>query len=157
MMASLKQWLAARSPREQLGLHSVAVLLGLWLLWQTGVAPAWQVWRGDRAQQAKLDQQLADMQAWQQEAQQLQQQIAAAPPNSLRSLQELAKTLGPSTQVQVQADRINIQFKDAAPQALAEFITQARLQARAKPEQAHWQSRQGHWDGQLVLSIPNSR
>jgi general secretion pathway protein M len=157
MMNSAQQWFAARSPREQLGLQAAAALLGVCVFWQIGVAPALQVWRSSQTQQAKLDQQLADMQAWQQEAQQLQQQIAAAPPDSLHSLQTLAATLGPSTQVQPQADQFHIQFKDAAPQALAEFITQARLQARAKPVQAHWQAHQGRWEGQLVLTVTNNR
>jgi len=150
-------WLAQRSPREQTGIRAALWLLGMLLVWRVGVAPGLQVWTLSDSRQAALDRQLAEMQSLQQEAQRLSASTQNGADAALQQLTALAATLGPDTRLHPQVDQVSIEFKAASPQALADFITQARTQVQSRTLQAHWQFRQGHWQGQLVLSLPAKR
>ena len=150
-------WLAQRSPREQTGIRAALWLLGGLLVWRMGVAPGLQVWSQSDSRQATLDRQLAEMQTLQQEAKRLGSQTQGGADAATQQLTALASTLGPDTRLHPQVDQVSIEFKAASPQALADFITQARTQVQSRTLQAHWQFRQGHWQGQLVLSLPAKR
>jgi general secretion pathway protein M len=152
-----QEWLAQRSPREQTGIRVAVLLVGVWLVWRVAVAPGLQVLALSDNRQAALDLQLAEMQTLQQEAKRLGSQTQADADAALQQLRSLAGMLGPDTRVNPQTDRVSIEFKAATPQALADFITQSRTQAQSRIVQAHWQLRQGHWQGQLVLSLPAKR
>jgi len=67
-----------------------------------------------------------------------------------------ASTLGKHTQVQQQAGQVQIQFKDVEPQQLAEFLSQAHQQSRARVVQANWQSTRGLWSGQIQFALPGA-
>ncbi len=156
-LSMFQDWLAQRSPREQTGIRAALLLVGVLLVWRIGVAPGLQVWSMSEARQAALDRQLAEMQSLQQEAKRLSAQTQAGADAALQQLQSLAATLGPDTRVNPQTDQVSIEFKSASPQALADFIMLARTQAQSRAVKAHWQFRQGHWEGQLVLSLPAKR
>lgn len=147
-------WLSQRRPREQLAVRVGLGLLALLLVWRVGLAPGLQVWSLSDQLDAQLDRQWAEMQTMQAEVRSLSAVAKVEPSTAMQSLQTLAATLGPSTQFHPLADRVTVQFTAATPQALADFLAQARVQANARALQAHWQSRQGKWDGQLVLSLP---
>ncbi len=150
-------WLVQRSPREQTGIRAGLLLVSVLLVWRVGVAPGLQVWTLSDSKQAALDRQLAEMQTLQQEAQRLSAQTQNGPDAALQLLTAMAATLGPNTRVNPQVDQVSIEFKAASPQALVDFITQARTQAQSRTLQAHWQFRQGQWQGQLVQSLPVKR
>ena len=156
-LSMFQDWLAQRSPREQTGIRAALLLVGVLLVWRIGVTPGLQVWSMSETRQAALDRQLAEMQSLQQEAKRLSAQTQAGADAALQQLQSLAATLGPDTRVNPQVDQVSIEFKSASPQALADFIMLARTQAQSRAVKAHWQFRQGHWEGQLVLSLPAKR
>jgi general secretion pathway protein M len=156
-LSMFQDWLAQRSPREQTGIRAALLIVGVLLLWRMGVAPGLQVWSQSDSRQATLDRQLAEMQTLQQEAKRLGSQTQGGADAALQQLTMLAATLGPDTRVNPQTDQVSIEFKAASPQALADFITQARTQAQSRTVQAHWQFRQGQWQGQLVMSLPAKR
>ena len=156
-LSMFQDWLAQRSPREQTGIRAALLIVGVLLVWRMGVTPGLQVWSQSDSRQATLDRQLAEMQTLQQEAKRLGSQTQGGADATTQQLTALAATLGPDTRVNPQTDQVSIEFKTASPQALADFITQARTQAQSRTVQAHWQFRQGQWQGQLVMSLPAKR
>jgi general secretion pathway protein M len=55
----------------------------------------------------------------------------------------------------VQGDRVTITLTSTAPDALAQWLAQARANARAIPAEAHLvRNAAGMWDGNLVLTLP---
>lgn len=156
-LSMFQDWLAQRSPREQTGMRAGLWCVGMLLIWRIGVAPGLQVWSMSENRQATWDRQLAEMQSLQQEAKRLSAQTQAGAETAVQQLQALATTLGPDTRVTPQVDQVSIEFTSASPQALADFIMLARTQAQSRAVKAHWQFRQGHWEGQLVLSLPAKR
>ena len=156
-LSLFQDWLAQRSPREQTGIRAALWCVGVLLVWRVAVAPGLQVWLLSESRQAALDRQLADMQSLQQEAKRLSAHTLGGAETAVQQLQVLASTLGPDTRVTAHTDQVSIEFTSASPQALADFIMLARSQAQSRTVQAHWQFRQGHWEGQLVLSLPAKR
>lgn len=156
-LSMFQDWLAQRSPREQTGMRAALWCVGMLLIWRIGVVPGLQVWSMSENRQAAWDRQLAEMQSLQQEAKRLSAQTQAGAETAVQQLQALATTLGPDTRVTPQVDQVSIEFTSASPQALADFIMLARTQAQSRAVKAHWQFRQGHWEGQLVLSLPAKR
>ena len=131
----------------------IAVLL-LMVLWQFTWMPAWRTWVNSEQKHAQLEQQISDMQRMQQALKQLQAQAPITLQASVQSLQTLASTLGKQTQVLQQAGQVQIQFKAVDAQQLAEFLSQAHQQSRARVLQASWQSTQGLWSGQIQFALP---
>ena len=154
-MNAWNTWLSQRSPREQLGIHWALGLLLVFVLWQWAVSPALQVLHTSEAQRARLGQQTAKMQGLQQQVQQLRQQSRINPEQAAQSLQQMAQALGGQVKFNRQGERVTLDFKALSPQALAELLTQARGQARAKVQEAHTQYKPAGWEGQLVFALPS--
>jgi general secretion pathway protein M len=75
-----------------------------------------------------------------------------------RLLRNLVVTLGPQSSISVQADMATIQLKGVNPNALTQWLVQAREQAHALPVQAKLSRKSdtsnAAWDGQIVLQLP---
>lgn len=152
-------FLQQRAPRERLALQLAAWLLGLFLLWSLAVAPAWRMLQAAPAQQASLRPQLHAMRAMAAEAQTLRQgQNSEAParPERLRALETTTRRLlGDSAQLQPSGEQVTVTLRDASPQALAQWLHEARVNARLRPTRAQLE-RSGkadalRWQGTLVL------
>ena len=133
----------------------IAVLL-LLVLWQFTWMPAWRTWVNSEQKHAQLEQQISEMRHMQQQLRQLQSQAPITAQASAQSLQTLVSTLGKQTQLQQQAGQVQIQFKAVDAQQLAEFLSQAHQQSRARVLQASWQSTQGLWSGQIQFALPGA-
>ena len=150
----------ARLPGREKNLVRLAVLLVLaFLLWQLSVAPALATLRSADAQAKALGMQLQQMQALQAQAQSLQKQPPLGFDEAVRALTAATQqTLGTNAQVGVAGDRASITLKDTSPDALAEWLAQARLNARSVPVEARL-VRAGTpvsptWSGTLVMGLP---
>lgn len=147
------------SPREQRAVQGAAWVVGLGLLWWVGLAPAIDTLRQSGARHAKLDTELAQMQAHAASAEVLRSQNATPPPGrevALRALEEATRQLGAGAQLSLQGDRATVVMRDIAPGPLAQWLQQVRVNARVLPEQVQIQ-RGGNaagWSGQVVLSGP---
>ena len=111
--------------------------------------------------------QLQHMQALASEAQQLQAQPRTSPQDAARALQaSVTATLGAGAKLALSGDRATLTLQGVQADALANWLAQARNNARAVPQEAHLtrsaNPRQGNgaptptvrWDGTLVLSLP---
>lgn len=152
----LSVWRLQRFKTQPVFWKCIIAILLLLVLWQFTWMPAWRTWVNSEQRHAQLEQQISDMQQMQQQLRQLQSQEPITLQVSAQSLQALASTLGKQTQVQQQAGQVQIQFKDIEPQKLAEFLSRAHQQSRARVLQANWQSTQGLWSGRIQFALPGT-
>ena len=150
-------WWRARSQREQRALQiGGMVLLGLWL-WRWVLSAAWHTWVHSEPMHAQLDQHLAQMQAMQQQWHALSEPTTPSPEVSLQTLQALVEALGDRAHSRHAGQQFFVEFNNLSPEALAQFLVQSRVQSHARVSEAHWQSVDGQWNGQLVLTLPGGR
>lgn len=142
------------STRERSGVLMALGLLLVALLWWVGVAPALNTLRRAAQQAPQLQAQLQQMQGLQLQAKALQAQPRITPAEARRLLEGSVKLLGPTAQLSLSGERATLSLKGVAPDALAQWLTQARLNAHALPSEAHLvRGASGAWDGSLVLSL----
>lgn len=145
--------------REQTLMVGAVALVAAALLWQLMLAPGWRTLRGADAQARALDAQVQQMQSLQAQAKALQKQAPLSYDDGLRALQQATKqTLGTTAQVSVVAERANVTLQAAGADALAQWLVQARLNARSIPLEARITRMATPagvtWSGVLVMGLP---
>ncbi|AMO23435.1 hypothetical protein GCM10027034_40690 [Ramlibacter solisilvae] len=156
LQALRRRW-AALAKREKTMVVAAATVVGVALLWMLAVGPALSTLRTADAQRRTLDAQLQRMIALQAQAQSLQAQPKQNHDEAVRQLEAAVRQgLGASGRMAIQGERATITLTGAAPDALAQWLAQARLNARAIPAEAHLvRNAGGAWDGSLVLTLPS--
>lgn len=149
---------ARLAPRERTGVTLAVGLVGLALLWWVLLSPALNTWRHSHTQRAQLDAQLQNMHSLQAQARALQAQPQIGRDDALRTLQAtVTQLLGAGTQLSVSGERVTVTLKGITSQALAQWLTQSRINAHALPTEAHLSRDSADpstWSGQLVLALP---
>ena len=146
------------APRERLASLLAAIVVVLALLWGLAILPAVTTLRLAPTQHQQLDVQLETMRRMAATARQLRQQAQdqrLSTEMARRALQQAtADTLGITAQLLVQESQATVTLRGAAPDALARWLEQVRLNARVVPVQADLQQTTdpAGWSGQLVLS-----
>ena len=145
--------------REKNGIRLAGLLVLAFLLWQFSIGPSLATLRSSNAQSKALSLQLQAMQAMQVQAQAVQKQPPLGFDEAVRALTAATKqTLGASAQLVLAGDRASITVKEASPDALAEWLAQARLNARSALIEARLvrASTPGGpvWNGVLVMGLP---
>ena len=130
------RWQALR-PREQAMVAAAVLVAGVALVWLVAFAPALSTLRSAEEQRRALDAQLQHM-------------------RSLQLLeQSVSQRLGTTARMVIAGERANITLTGTAPDALAQWLTQVRVNARALPSEARLtRNAVGLWDGTLVLTLP---
>lgn len=142
------------SRREQRMVLAALSLLLVALLWWVGLAPALTTLRATPVQRPLLDAQLQQMLRLQAQVKMLQAQPRLTFDDARRLLEASLKPLGATTQLSVVGERVTITLKGTSADALAQWLTQVRLNARAPPSEARLvRSAAGTWDGTLVLNL----
>lgn len=167
---------ATLAPREQMLVSGAAAVVALALLWWVAVAPALQTLKHAETQRRMLDAQWQTMQSLQIQARALQSQPGINRSDVLRALESSVKQgLGATAQLSVVGDRATVTLRGTSADALAQWLAQARVNARVLPSEARL-VRAGLpspvpgvaaavsapvadaavplWNGSLVLSLP---
>lgn len=149
------QW-ARLAPREQRMVLAAVLLVSAAVLWWVGVAPALRTLRAAPTQHAELDAQLQRMRSLQAQAQALQTQPSLGYDEALRALElTIRQRLGTTARYSIAGERVTVTLAGAAPDALAQWLSQARVNARALPGEARLKrNAAGLWDGTLVMTLP---
>jgi general secretion pathway protein M len=145
--------------REKNLLRLSAVLVLGALLWQFSLKPAIATLRSADAQASALNAQLQQMRAAQAQAQALQKQPPLDFDAASRALSTATQqTLGASAQLSMVGERASVTLKDAAPDALADWLIQARLNARSVPLEARLVRGNAPagvtWSGTVMMALP---
>ncbi|KWT97353.1 MULTISPECIES: type II secretion system protein GspM [unclassified Variovorax] len=179
MEARWQAWWPELEPREQRLIGAAAALVLLALLWWVALAPALRTLSAAPAEHARLDAQLQQMTTLQTQAKALQAQPRASRDDAVRALESsVRQSLGPNAQLQPAAsgDGITVAVRTVPADTLAQWLAQARSNARAVPREAHLArgAQSGpaaagaapaagarnnerpavRWDGTLVMGLP---
>lgn len=147
-------WCTLASRERHLLVLMLAVLVAA-LVWFVGLAPALRTLRTAPAQIATLDAQWSTMQMLAAQARGMQSRNAVSRQDALRELEaSVRQRLGSAGQVNATADRVTVVLRGAAPQAMAGWLSQARLQARVVATQANLTRGPDGWSGTLVFNLP---
>lgn len=178
LTAPLQTHWQALAPREQNLVLAAGGLVALALLWWVALAPALATLRAAPARHAALDTQLQRMHSLQAEAQQLQAAPRTTPGDTVGALRTaLTQRLGNTAQLNVVGDRATVTLKGAPADAVAQWLAQARSNARATPVEARLARSAPaaasnapapvtlgnggaplpRWDGTVVLALPAAR
>jgi len=166
--------------RERLLVSVLLGLFGVWLFVSIAISPALRTLNASETQRAEVAQQVVQMRALQQRAQELQKTKPLSRDESIRSLQSITPTGNPALQMTIQGDRVMVQLKNLSASQLANWLAQARNNAQALPDEVHI-SRSvtssvnsstslsalsggnatinstnaiNSWDGQIILRLP---
>jgi general secretion pathway protein M len=159
---SLQARWAQLATREKSLLALAAGLVLASLLWQLSLAPALTTLRTADDQARALNAQLQQMQAMQTEARALQQQPTLGFDEALRALTlATEQTLGATARLNTAGDRTSVTLQGASADALAQWLAQARLNARSVPAEARLVRAVAPgapggatWNGVLVMQLP---
>ena len=148
--------------RERRLVALAAAVVALALLWLLALAPALGTLRQAEAQRTELAAQSQRLQQLRDEAESLKALPKLGRDEALRALEATVKQrLGANAQLSVVGDRANVVLKQAPADALAQWLADARANARANPVEARL-TRAGDnapgapvlWNGTVALGIP---
>jgi general secretion pathway protein M len=163
----LRQRWDALGARERRLVLGASVLVAVALLWWIALGPALATLRLAREQHVKLDAQMQQMQSLKAQANTLAALPKVSMEDARRSLEtSLKQTLEGSAQMTVVGNRATVTLKGASPDALAQWLQQARINARATPTEVRLiksagpsapaadAANQVRWEGSVVLTLP---
>jgi general secretion pathway protein M len=130
------------------------------LLWWLALGPALATLRTAPAQHQVLDAQLAVMRELQAQALAMREAMKALPPLSREEAQgaleaTVRQNLGETARLTLSAEGATLTLSGVSGQALAQWLTQARIEARTLPTEAHLNRlANGLWEGRMTLLLP---
>jgi general secretion pathway protein M len=136
------------------------ILIAFWVivtafLWWIAIAPALKTIKEAPDQHKVLDAQLQSMRAFSAEAKNLQSQPKLGLDEAQKALQSaVSQRFGTAAQLNLTGERASVTLKNANPQELSLWLTQARVNARALPTEVKLNRNGDGWDGTLVLNLP---
>jgi len=159
------RWARLAERERRLVLMALAVV-AVAALWWLGLAPALGSLRNAETRHRVVDAQLQQMQALQAQAKAMQAQPKLSYDDALRALESSVKQgLGPTARLQVAGERATVTLKGVSADALAQWLTQSRVNARAAPTEARLvrnaavsgptpSASAATWDGSVVMTLP---
>ena len=154
MNTYLNYWRQLKMSERRLILTALAVIAAV-LLWLVALAPALKTIKEAPNEHRALDAKLLSLRALSAEAKLLQSQPKLSLDEAQKALQNsVTQRLGTTGQLNLQGERSSLTLKSANPQELAQWLAQARVNARALPVEAKLTRNNDAWDGNLVLSLP---
>jgi general secretion pathway protein M len=150
----LSYWRQLKMSERRLILTAFWLILAA-LVWWLAIAPALKTIKEAPAQDRGLDAQLQSMRILSTEAKSLQSQPKLGLDEAQKALQStVSQRFGSTAQLNLAGEHATLTLKNANPQELAQWLTQARVNARALPAEAKLNRNGEGWDGTLVLNLP---
>lgn len=166
-----QRWEALGAREQRLVLAACMVVIAA-LLWWVALGPALTTLRLAKDQHPQLDAQLQQMQSLKAQATALAAMPKVSTEDGRRALESsLKQTLAASAQMVMVGNRATVTLKGASPDALAQWLLQARINARAVATEvrlvkapaasptpggspAASAANPVRWDGTVVLTLP---
>ncbi len=144
------------APRERIATTVAAIVVALLLVWWVALKPAIGTLRGADAQNNAADLQLEAMRNMAANAEAVREEKGAQTLDReamLLALRSATTPLGETAQLAVQGDRAIVTLRGVAPDVLASWLSQVRINARLVPVQAKLTraSSPTAWSGEVTL------
>lgn len=154
--AALQARWEALAPREKLMVASAAALVAFAAVWWIAFAPALSVLRGAESQHRTLDAQRQQMIRLAAQARAMQAQPRQGHDEAMRQLDvAIRQHLGTNSRYSVAGERVTVTLTGVPSETLAQWLAQARVNARALPAEARLnRNAAGLWEGTLLLTLP---
>ena len=160
-VATLRQqagtWWRARTPRERQAVAVVVLVLALFAAWSVLVQPALRTLREAPAQLDQLDARYQQMQRIAAESAALRGTPRVAPGQAAQALRAATDRLGAQGKLLLQGDRATLTLTGVDPEALRNWLSEARSGARARPVEAQLQRGPTGYSGTLGLTLGGAR
>lgn len=160
-------WVALRSrlmtgwgslaARERAGVTAAGVVIGVFLLWNLAIGPAWRTARAAPAQLDRLDAQLQTMQRLAVEAADLRDSAPVSSAQAGSALRTATERLGARAQLVLQGDRATVTVKALPGEDLRSWLAEARSAARARATEVQLARDVQGYSGTVVLSLGSGR
>lgn len=147
-----QRWQALQA-RERRAVLLAALVLATFVLWSAGIRPAWQVVREAPAQIEAREAALQQMQRLAAEARELRGLTPVSRDQAMETVRTATARLADKARLNVQGDRLTVNFTGVGPQAFEQWLQEVRTQARARPVQASLNRSGGQFSGSVVLAI----
>ncbi len=147
-------------PRQRLLAAAAAGLLLAALTWWIALRPALATLRQAPAQRHALEMQLQRMRQLEAQALTMRSALQALPPlgreEAQRALEATVRQhFGEAGRLAVSAEGATLTLTGVSGQALAQWLPQARIEARTLPAEARLNRQaNGLWQGQMTLTLP---
>lgn len=148
----LARW-QALAPRERGAARLALAVLALFLVWSLAVAPAWRTLRAAPAQLDRLDAQLQRMQGLAAEVRELRAAATVSSSQSAAALKAATDRLGSQAKITLLGDRATLTLTGVSGEQLAQWLTEARSGARARPVEAQLSRAAQGFSGTLVVML----
>lgn len=130
------RWLSM-APRERLAAALAVGAVGLFIAWSVLVKPALKTMQDAPIEMQKLDAQLDSMRVLAGEAQALRQAPPVLAAQAETTLRAATERLGEGARLDMQGDRVTVNFKGVTGEAFVAWLGEVRAGARARPVQAN--------------------
>lgn len=153
-------WQILSARQRALATSAATLVIGA-LAWQVALGPALTTLRTAAAQREAQDAQLQSIRLLQAQATALRSAMQQLPAlnreEARRALEAAVKShFGDAARLTVSAEGATLTLTGVSGDALAPWLAQARIEARAVPGQARLtRQANGLWDGQMVLTLPS--
>ena len=146
-------WWRGLATRERTGLTVAAVVLLGYLVWAVAIAPALTSLARAPLEHDLLEAQYQTMQGLATESQQLRATPPLPPEAAAEALKAATERLGDKGRLLLQGERATLNLTGAGPQALRDWLAEARSGARARPLEANLTRAGAGYTGSIVLAI----
>jgi general secretion pathway protein M len=154
MNTYLEYWRQLKTSERRL-IFAAFWIIFLALLWWLAIAPAIKIIKTSPNEHQVLDVKLQAMRMLSSEAKNLQSQPKLNFDEAQRALQNsVTQRLGNTAQLNLAGERATLTLKAAAPQEIAAWLTQSRVNAHTLPIEVKLTRNGENWDGTLLLSLP---
>jgi general secretion pathway protein M len=151
IQAALRERWQTLGERERRALMLAAAVAGFFLFWSLALQPAWRTINKAPDTLNRLDTQLQNMHRLAQESQELRGVSPVSTAQATASLQSATDRLGKQGRISIQADRATLTLSNVSPEALKDWLSEARSAARARPMEAQLNRSNGGYSGTILL------
>lgn len=152
-LAPAAAWWRGLAGRERVGLMLAGALLLAYIVWALAIGPALQTLQRAPLEHDLLETQYQTMQRLAAEAQQLRATPALPPDAAVAALKTATERLGDKGRLMLQGERAVLAVSGATPQALQDWLAEARSGARARPLEANLTRAGAGYSGSIVVSV----
>lgn len=152
-LAPAAAWWRGLAVRERTGLGIAGAVLAGYIVWAVAVGPALQTLQRAPLEHDLLEAQFQTMQRLATESQQLRATPPLPADAAVAALKTATERLGDKGRLMLQAERAVLNVQGASPQALRDWLTEARSGARARPLEANLTRAGAGYNGTIVVSI----